>query len=101
MSYSIDHARRLSPRRNTTQSTTIEELVEEQLAHFGIDKQTAYGEALAATAKHLYHAQTDVTRLWEITEATLGELDREDKVAWFNAKKFLSFQLAKILDTLQ
>src|SRR5204862_4409906 len=28
-------------------------------------------------------------------------LDRSDRIARFNAKKFLSFQLAKLLDTLQ
>jgi hypothetical protein len=28
-------------------------------------------------------------------------LDRGDRIAWFNAKRFVSFQLAKILDTLQ
>src|SRR5439155_968783 len=28
-------------------------------------------------------------------------LDRRDRIAWFNAKKFLCFQLAKLLDTLQ
>lgn len=101
MSQSIEHARRLSPRRNTTEASSVNALVDEQLAHFGIDKQTPYGQALADTAEHLYHAQSDVSRLWEITEKTLHELDREDRVAWFNAKKFLSFQLAKILDTLQ
>ena len=31
----------------------------------------------------------------------LGRLPRQDRLALFNAKKFLSFQLAKLLDTLQ
>ena len=31
----------------------------------------------------------------------LGSLDRGDRIAYFNAKKFLCFQLAKLLDTLQ
>lgn len=101
MSNPIDHARCLSPRRNTTEATTVDGLVDEQLAHFGIDKQSEYGQALARTASHLYHAQADVSALWEITNQTLSELNKEDRVAWFNAKKFLSFQLAKVLDTLQ
>ena len=101
MSQELEHARWLSPRRNTSEATSIGALVDEQLAHFGIDKQSEYGQALASTAEHLYHAQADVSRLWEITNQTLADLDKEDRVAWFNAKKFLSFQLAKVLDTLQ
>ncbi len=97
----IDHAKILSPRRNTTEASSIDGLVDEQLAHFGIDTQSEYGQALAATAGNLYQAQSDVMRLWDITSNTLKTLSKEDKVAYFNAKKFLSFQIAKILDTLQ
>ena len=32
---------------------------------------------------------------------TLHGLDRKDRVAYFNAKRFACFQLAKVLDTLQ
>ena len=78
MSQELDNARCLSPRRNTTKATSIEALVDEQLAHFGIDKQSDYGQALASTASHLYHAQSDVSRLWEITNQTLADLDKED-----------------------
>ena len=39
--------------------------------------------------------------LWELTTQTLGRLDRADRIAWFNAKRFACFQLAKVLDTLQ
>lgn len=94
-------AKILSPRRNTTQAQNIEELVHEQLAHFGIDQQSDYGQALQATATHLYETQTDVSRLWQITNDTLETLDKGDRMAYFNAKRFLSFQLAKILDSLQ
>ena len=33
--------------------------------------------------------------------AALEDMDRQDRIAWFNAKRFVCFQLAKILDTLQ
>src|SRR5213075_2376173 len=39
--------------------------------------------------------------LWELTVRELGALDRGERIALFNAKKFLCFQLAKLLDTLQ
>lgn len=94
-------AKVLSPRRNTTKASNIEELVAEQLTHFGIDQDSDYGKALQDTATHLYQAQSDVSRLWEITNDTLESLDKGDRMAYFNAKRFLSFQLAKILDSLQ
>lgn len=97
----VAQAKILSPKRNTTQATSVEELTNEQLAHFGIDKNTEYGQALFNTAQHLYHTQANMQQLWQITSATLEGLSKENKVAYFNAKKFLSFQIAKILDTLQ
>lgn len=97
----IANAKILSPKRNTTQASSVDELAKEQLAHFGIKANSEYGEALYQAATHLYHAQSDVSQLWKITSATLEGLSKEDKVAYFNAKKFLSFQIAKVLDTLQ
>jgi O-acetylhomoserine (thiol)-lyase len=97
----VAQAKILSPKRNTTQATNIDELANEQLAHFGINKDSEYGEALFQAANHLYHTQANMQQLWAITTATLEGLDKADKVAYFNAKKFLSFQIAKILDTLQ
>jgi O-acetylhomoserine/O-acetylserine sulfhydrylase-like pyridoxal-dependent enzyme len=94
-------SRLLSPRRRTTEAATIEALAAEQLQHFGIDVESAYGKALYSAALNLYRAQADVTRLWEITLDTITSLDRKDRIAYFNAKKFLCFQLAKILDTFQ
>src|SRR5262245_44594538 len=93
--------RKLSPRRKTTQAADAPELVAEQLAHFGIDSQSPFGKSLAAIALRLYESQTDVEQLWQLTLATIDSLDRSDRIAWFNAKKFLSFQVAKLLDTLQ
>ena len=52
-------------------------------------------------AERLYECQSDVDRLWQLTLAEIEHLDRSDRIALFNAKKFLSFQLAKLLDTLQ
>ena len=97
----VTHAKVLSPKRNTTQAETTQALVEEQLSHFGINAESDYGRALANTAHHLYCAQASVMQLWDITSNTLQGLDKEDRLAYFNAKKFLSFQIAKILDTLQ
>jgi cystathionine beta-lyase/cystathionine gamma-synthase len=93
--------RRLSPRRKTTTATDLPELVAEQLAHFGIASDTPFGQTLASIANRLYETQADVETLWRVTLASIDSLDRSDRIAWFNAKKFLSFQLAKILDTLQ
>lgn len=94
-------SRTLSPRRHTTEAQSVPELVNEQLAHFGIKPDSAYGKALADTATHLYDAHDSVQQLWQVTRETLDGLDKADKLAYFNAKKFLSFQIAKVLDTLQ
>ncbi|MCP4947194.1 MAG: Cys/Met metabolism pyridoxal-phosphate-dependent enzyme, partial [Aestuariibacter sp.] len=87
----------LSPRRHTTEAQSVPELVNEQLAHFGIKPDSAYGKALADTATHLYAAHDSVQQLWQVTRETLDGLDKADKLAYFNAKKFLSFQIAKVL----
>lgn len=97
----VDQAKLLSPKRNTTEAQDINELAKEQLSHFGIDINSDYGKALFNAASHFYHAQLDVNSLWRITNETLEGLSKENKLAYFNAKKFLSFQIAKVLDTLQ
>src|SRR5437773_1623646 len=97
----ISRTRRLSPRRNSTQAADIPSLVAEQLAHFGIEAGTPFGQTLANVATHLYEAHDDLNDLWKITLDTVTKLDRSDRIAYFNAKKFLSFQLAKLLDDLQ
>src|SRR5437868_1954610 len=93
--------RRLSPRRKTTQATDSVGLVAEQLTHFGIDASTPFGTTLAQCAQRIYECQADLEQLWRLTLETIDSLDRSDRIAYFNAKKFLSFQLAKLLDTLQ
>ncbi len=94
-------ARQLSPRRSTSTATSIPELVEEQLKHFSIDPASEVGRALAPLCQHIYAANVDMHHLWDVTVRELGKLERQDRVALFNAKKFLCFQLAKLLDTLQ
>lgn len=94
-------ARILSPRRKTTRATSLHELALEQLRHFHLDPQSPVGQPLLALAEKLYAAHGDVMDLWEATTRELGRLPREDRLALFNAKKFLTFQLAKLLDTLQ
>ncbi len=97
----FEAARLLSPRRKSTAAKDVPELADEQLAHFGIDPASAYGQAMRHACLSLYQTQGDVQQLWRITDATLADLPREDRIGYFNAKKFLCFQLAKILDTLQ
>jgi len=94
-------ARELSPRRNTTAATDLAGLVDEQLRHFGIDPASEFGRRLAALATPLYGANVAAHELWQLTVRELAGLDQRERVARFNAKRFLCFQLAKILDTLQ
>lgn len=97
----LEFARRLSPRRTSSTATDVQGLVAEQLAHFAIDPQTPVGERLGGVVEHVYRAEIELQHLWELLTRELATLDRRDRIAWFNAKKFLCFQLAKLLDTLQ
>ena len=98
---SIEKMKKLAPRRTSTQATSLAELVDEQLDHFGIDPQTEYGQTLKQVVARMYETQADVERLWEITLESMTKLDQTDRIRRFNSQKFLSFQLAKILDTVQ
>ena len=97
----FDHQRQLSPLRNTTEATDVRTLASEQLAHFGIDEGTDFGGALLSLTQKLYDVNADVHGLWSATMEHLAQLARSDRIAYFNAKRFLCFQLAKILDSLQ
>jgi O-acetylhomoserine/O-acetylserine sulfhydrylase-like pyridoxal-dependent enzyme len=97
----LDAMRKLSPRRHTSQAVTVEELVEEQLRHFGVAPESELGQSLANISRRLYACQADVETLWRTTLDSIARLEHRDRIALFNAKKFLSFQLAKLLDTLQ
>jgi O-acetylhomoserine/O-acetylserine sulfhydrylase-like pyridoxal-dependent enzyme len=76
-------------------------LVAEQLEHFGIASDSPFGTALGRIAERLYECEADVERLWQVTLESIQSLDRSDRIAYFNAKKFLSFQFAKLLDMVQ
>ncbi len=97
----VETAKVISPRRHSSSAESIEELAEEQLRHFCIDKDSPYGRAMFNTVVRLYESQLSLTELWDITCKTIGTLDPTDRIAYFNAKKFLCFQLAKLLDNLQ
>src|SRR5438105_6284288 len=94
-------ALQLSPRRSTSTATDVKGLVAEQLAHFSINPETEPGRVLARLAGDIYRANIELHHLWDLTTSELRTLDRRDRIAWFNAKKFLCFQLAKLLDSLQ
>jgi O-acetylhomoserine/O-acetylserine sulfhydrylase-like pyridoxal-dependent enzyme len=94
-------ARELSPRRNTTGAADIAGLVDEQLRHFAVDPATDFGRRLGELARHLYAGNVAAHQLWDVGLRELASLEQGDRVARFNAKRFLCFQLAKILDTLQ
>jgi len=93
--------KKLSPKRHTSTANHIDGLVVEQLNHFGIDAESEFGVVLARVAYRLYESQSDLQQMWRITQQTIEGLDQSDRVAYFNAKKFLCFQLAKLLDSLQ
>jgi cystathionine beta-lyase/cystathionine gamma-synthase len=97
----LEVARRLSPLRKTSRAHSIDELVREQLEHFSIDPDTVLGRELGRVVEHVYHAGAGLDRIWSQTLDAIAGLDRRDRIAWFNAKRFLCFQLAKLLDTLQ
>src|ERR1019366_2016034 len=84
-----------------TTATTIAGLAQEQLAHFHLDPASPIGAPLLRLAEKLYGAHGDLTELWAATTRELARLPRGDRLALFNAKKFLAFQLAKLLDILQ
>lgn len=99
--HSFDAVKKLSPKRNSSHAVTIAELVEEQLAHFGIDQCSEFGQILANLTARIYACQQDIDALWRITFESIHSLPQQDRIAYFNAKKFLCFQLAKLLDNVQ
>ncbi|MCH9691898.1 MAG: aminotransferase class I/II-fold pyridoxal phosphate-dependent enzyme [Gammaproteobacteria bacterium] len=101
MNNEFNNAKRLSPRRNSSTATNLEELAREQLQHFAIDVKSQQGQVLLDTAQLLYRAQGNLQQLWQQGTEILQQLDKNDRIAYFNAKRFMSFQLAKLLDTLQ
>ena len=97
----FDAAKKLSPRRNSTDASSVKELAAEQLAHFNIEVDGELGLALLSAVERVYECQGNVELMWQETQLSMASLESTEKAALFNAKKFLSFQLAKVLDTLQ
>jgi len=97
----LEIAKRLSPLRKTTQAHDIPGLVREQLEHFSIDPDSSLGRELGELVDHIYRANVSMVGLWDKTLQALEGMERGDRIAIFNAKRFLCFQLAKLLDTLQ
>lgn len=94
-------AREISPRRNSTEASDIRGLVREQLEHFGLDPATPYAQRLADFVEHLYSGHADLRGMYDAGVRELATLPRADRVQRFAAQKFLAYQLAKMLDTLQ
>jgi O-acetylhomoserine (thiol)-lyase len=97
----FDTARRLSPRRKSSQARTIAQLAAEQLSHYSIDPDSPMGKSLLGVTTQIYQANVEMDHLWQATVGALAGLEKKDRIAYFNAKKFLCFQLAKLLDNLQ
>src|SRR5258708_14773614 len=64
-------ARILSPRRKTTQATSLHELAVEQLEHFHIDPKSPPAQPLLALAEKLYPAHGALMNLCEPTPPEL------------------------------
>ena len=97
----LEAMRKLSPRRNSSTATSKEELVAEQLKHFNIDPESEFGQAMGQLIDRLYGCQGDIDAIWNAGLEHMHELEAPTRIARFNAQKFLSFQLAKLLDSLQ
>ncbi len=97
----FDSAKKLSPRRNSTKARSVRELAAEQLVHFNIEVDGDLGHALLSAVERVYECQGNIELMWQEAQASMANLETSEKAALFNAKKFLSFQLAKVLDTLQ
>ena len=94
-------AKKLSPKRNSTEAENIQALAAEQLAHFSIDAGSNLGQSLLNCIERVYQCHGDVELMWQEAQASMHALEHDEQAALFNAKKFLSFQFAKVLDTLQ
>jgi len=97
----LNSARTLSPVRSTSQADSIEQLAVEQLSHYNINPDSAFGRQLAELAGSLFRCQGSVDQLWELAQHEMRGLQHEDRITLLNAKKFVCFQIAKILDTFQ
>ena len=91
----------LSPLRTSSKSANQAEAITEQIRHAGIDEKSDLGIALAKTINDIYNCNDNVDGIWDVVQRDIQRLDKSDSIALFNAKKMLTFQLAKVLDNLQ
>ena len=98
---SLEAARRLSPIRKTSTASSIDQLALEQLTHFGIDPSTDLGESMLDVMASVYQSQMSADQLWQKAQESVSKTSSSDSLAMFNARKFLSFQFAKLLDNVQ
>ncbi len=99
--HSIEAARKLSPIRNSSTANSALDLAKEQLAHFSIDAESDTGSALLQIITSVYDCQLSADQLWQLAQKEVSAIKGDDSIAMFNARKFLSFQFAKLLDNLQ
>ncbi|MCH2205486.1 MAG: PLP-dependent transferase [Lentisphaerales bacterium] len=97
----LESAKRLSPLRKSSQATDLQELANEQLEHFSIDSNSPLGQSLGRLVESLYVSQIELNSLWGQSLELLQSLDKSERISFFNAKRFICFQLAKLLDNMQ
>ena len=98
----VERMKLLSPRRKSTEAVDAAGLVGRAVAAF----RHRSGEADSArcwpgSPSGCTNRIPISTGLWQLTLARSTRSTGPTAIAYFNAKKFLSFQLAKLLDTLQ
>ncbi len=92
----------LSPiRTDKTRCSEPEDLVREQLEYFGIKKGTEIFDELSPLIRNIYKTEKNIDHIWSFATDYLLYANHKDKIGLFNAKKFICFQLAKLLDNLQ
>lgn len=100
MAKKLNYAKQLSPKRSSTDKVDAYALAEEQLKHFGIKPDTEIYKSLRNLVIHLYESHESVHEVWDTSLSHLKKLKRADRASLFNAKRFICFQMAKLLDTL-
>lgn len=97
----LSAAKKLSPLRNSTGATSVKTLTREQLQHFNIDPGSDLGKQLEKVVSSLYEVGGNIQEMLPSMMEALKSMNRSDRIAFFNAKRFMCFQMAKCLDDLQ
>ncbi|MCH6579052.1 MAG: PLP-dependent transferase [Nitrospinae bacterium] len=94
--------RLLSPNRaDEPHYSDLENVIREQLEYFGIQKGTEVFDQIIPLLRNIYKAEDHIDHIWSFATDYLLYAKHKDKIALFNANKFICFQLAKLLDNLQ